>query len=88
MIGPVIPLWSALSPEGSISASPDVSKSCLSYASVTRPTRARISGTQSAPDSATSRGLGSCKLRSPHLSAMKSRDPKTHLESRENLFVD
>jgi hypothetical protein len=42
----------------------------------------------SVSDPVVSCGLGSCKLRFPILSAMKSRDPKSSLEPRRNLFVD
>jgi hypothetical protein len=39
-------------------------------------------------DPSVSCGLGCYKLRFPILSAIKSRDPKTNLESGRNLSVD
>jgi hypothetical protein len=42
----------------------------------------------SVPDPAISRDSGYCKLRSPILSAMKSRDPRTNLKPGRNLLVN
>jgi hypothetical protein len=39
-------------------------------------------------DLATSHNSGSYRLRSLNLSAMKRRDPRTHLESGRNFVVD
>jgi hypothetical protein len=86
--GPPIPWRSALSPKGSDSASPNVLNPCPSCASVMRLSQAEINRTRSVLDPATSHDSGFYKLRSPNLSAMKSRDPKTHLESGENLVKD
>jgi hypothetical protein len=77
-----------LSPKGPDSDSPDSLDSCLSYASHARPTQIGIGGKLSVSDLAISLGSGSCKLRSPILSVMKSKDLKTNLEPRRNLLVN
>jgi hypothetical protein len=74
--------------QGSDLASPDSFDLCLSCVSIARPTRTGIGGTRLVPIPATSGDSGSCKLRSPNLSSMKSRDPRTHLEPGRNLLVD
>jgi hypothetical protein len=45
-------------------------------------------GNRSTSDPNIACGSGSCKLRSPILSMMKSKDPKTNLESGKNLVAD
>jgi hypothetical protein len=40
------------------------------------------------PDLGTSLDSNSCKLRSPNLSAINSRDTRKHLEPGRNLFAD
>jgi hypothetical protein len=81
-------LWSALSPEGSESASPNTMDLCPSHALFTRPTRTKADGKRPVPDPATSNNSGSCTLRSLNLAATKSKDPRTHLEPERNLVVD
>jgi hypothetical protein len=80
--------WSMLSPEESDSDFTDLLDLYLSRASHARPTRTRVGGNRSVSDLATSRDLGSCKLISPILSTMKSRDLKINLESGRKLLVD
>jgi hypothetical protein len=63
----------------------DPSSSCASHA---RLTRTKAGGKRSVSDPAISLGSGSYKLRSPILSAMKSRDTKTNIEPGKNLLVD
>jgi hypothetical protein len=81
-------LWSALSPEGFESVFPSLMNSVLSCATLTRPTQTKAAGRRPVPESVTSCDLGSYKLRSPNLSMMKRRDPRTHLEPGRNLVVD
>jgi hypothetical protein len=73
------PLWLALFPNGSDPASPSSLDPCPSCALFTRPIQTEVGGRQSVPDLVTSYDSGSCKLRSLNLSAMKRRDPRTHL---------
>jgi hypothetical protein len=72
--------WSAFPPEGSDFNFPDMLDSCPSCALHARLSRAEIGWIRSVPYPVISHGLGSCKLKSPILSAMKSRDPKTNLK--------
>jgi hypothetical protein len=53
-----------------------------------RPTQTGADGRWSVTDPMTSHDSGSMRLRSPNLSAMKRRDPKTHLERGRILVVD
>jgi hypothetical protein len=85
MTGEPTKLWSALSLEGSVSVVPSLSDPCLSCALFTRLTQIGAGGWWTMPDLMTSRDSGSCRLRSPNLSAMKRRDPRTHLEPKRNL---
>jgi hypothetical protein len=80
--------WLALSPKGSDSDSPNMLYPCPSHASHVRSSRARIGSTRSVSDLVISRDSASCKLRSPILLAVKSRDPETNLEPGRNKLVD
>jgi hypothetical protein len=53
-----------------------------------RLTQSRAGGKLPMPDPMTFGDLGSCRLRSPNLSATKRRDPRTYLEAGRNLVVD
>jgi hypothetical protein len=77
-----------LSLKESDSDSPNLLELCPSHASHARLTRARVGGNWPVSDPMICRGSDSCKLRSPILSAMKSRDRKTNLEPGKNLFVE
>jgi hypothetical protein len=88
MGGQLIPWWLALSAKGFDSASPNSLDPCPSCASFTRLTRIGVGERRPVPEPVTSDDSGSCKLRSPNLSATNSRDPRTHLELGRNLLVD
>jgi hypothetical protein len=60
----------------------------LSCASHVKLTQTGASGKRSVFDPVISHDSGSCKLISPILSAMKSRDLKTNLKPGRNLLVD
>jgi hypothetical protein len=88
MTGQETSRWSALSPERYDSNSLDLLVLCSGHSSHVRTTRTKIGGNRSAPGPEISCCSGSCKLRSPILSAMKCRDPKTNLESGKTLVAD
>jgi hypothetical protein len=76
------------SSEGSDSNAPvsiDPSSSCAPHAELIR---TGVCGKRSTSDPIMSLGLGSYKLRSSILSAMKRRDLKTSFELGRNLLVD